>query len=223
MRNPTALMQQILQSKKAQEIIDWVSPIYGESYVGLWLFEVIGEALDQVANISNQLLLETSPASTEILINYYEDEYGLPHDTQLTIEQRRQRIMSKIQSRQAVSPYVLEQAITAVLGGAKVEIIENIAKNTFRVNIQDLVEDSTAARNVLDQMKPAHLQYIMQLAVLTEATEDINIAMAMTKGSRFEMQVATEISQIGVFKLEETLVVLFGVTAKQTGSTLAIT
>ena len=63
MNYQTALMQQILTNEKAQEIIDYVSQIYGDSYVGLWLFQTIGSVLGPVCDLSEQLTLETSPAT----------------------------------------------------------------------------------------------------------------------------------------------------------------
>ena len=45
MRYQTELMRSILTNETAQKIIDYISPIYGDSYVGLWLFQAIGTAL----------------------------------------------------------------------------------------------------------------------------------------------------------------------------------
>lgn len=222
MKNPTALMQEILQSKTAQEIIDYVSQVYGESYVGLWLFEVIGQALDQAATVSEQLLQETTPATTKILLDYWENEYGIAHDYSLTDAQRRQRINAKIQSRRAITPVVLAQAASAALGGASVEIVENIDKNTFKVNIRDAVTDIKPAEAAINRMKPAHLTYKLQLAVLTEAPEDIKLAMAITHGNAYDITVDTSINPVGVYQVADALIVLFGVTAQQSGSILAI-
>ena len=52
MRNPTELMQQILQNEISQRIIDYVSPIYGDSYVGLWIYESIGGVLKDDVDIA---------------------------------------------------------------------------------------------------------------------------------------------------------------------------
>ena len=48
MRNPTQLMRSILTDETAQKLIDYVSQVYGDSYVGLWIFQVIGAALGSV-------------------------------------------------------------------------------------------------------------------------------------------------------------------------------
>ena len=55
MRQPTELSAAILTNPIAQEIIDWVSPIYGNSYVGLWIYQAIGSALGRVQTIAESL------------------------------------------------------------------------------------------------------------------------------------------------------------------------
>ena len=41
----TELMEQILTSESAKRMIDYVSPIYGKSRIGLWLFQIIGSGI----------------------------------------------------------------------------------------------------------------------------------------------------------------------------------
>ena len=70
----TDLMDKILKSEAAQRIIDYVSDIYGESYVGLWLYQIIGVAIDDINNIINQLFDEIFPDRSQILLSYWEKE-----------------------------------------------------------------------------------------------------------------------------------------------------
>lgn len=126
MNYQTALMQQILTNPKAQEIIDYVSQIYGDSYVGLWLFQTIGSVLEPVCNISNQLMQETSPATATLLLSYYENEYGIQADPSMTLAQRRAVVIANMRAKGACTPAALADAVSAVLGGVPVEIIEYI-------------------------------------------------------------------------------------------------
>lgn len=222
MNNPTEMMRSILQSEKAQEIIDYVSPIYGKSYVGLWIFEAIGTVLDNVWQISDQLRYETNPATANLLLSYWEAQYAIPPDPTLTIEQRRQRIIAKIESRASCNPRVLASAVSAALNGAHVEVYENVAKNTFRVNIRDAVSDITPAVNVIEEMKPAHLIYTISVALQNAADIDIKVATAITHGLKFEMEVSGEFEELGVYQVTDKLYVLFGVQASQSGSVLTI-
>jgi len=162
MRNPTEMMKAILKSERGQTIIDWIAPIYGNSYVGLWIIEAIGVMWDEVWRITEQLRYETTPATTELLIDLWEDHYAIPRDTSLTIEQRRARLIAKATTRGPVNPERLAAAVSAALLGIPCEITENVAKNTFQLNILNAVNDFRRMRDaisVLNRLKPAHLIY----------------------------------------------------------------
>ena len=177
MRYQTELMRKILTNDKAQEIIDYVSPIYGESYVALWIYQAMGIILGEIYGIAEQLRYETSPATADLLLPEWEKHFELPTDNSLSKEQRQLRLVAKTSSRGPCNPARLETAISAALGGAKVEIEENIAKNTFLVNIRDTVSDITPAVAVLERMKPAHLIYRIQVAMEMVATAEIKAAI----------------------------------------------
>ena len=184
MKNPTDMMRSILTDKKAQEIIDYVSPIYGNSYVALWIYQAIGTVLGEVCSIADQLQYETNPATASLLLDYWEKHYGIQRDSTLTKEQRQLRITAKVQSRGPCSPTRLAAAVSAALGGVPVDITENVAKNTFQVNVRDAV-DTTPAIAVLEQMKPAHLLYQIQVGAKTEVTAEMKTAVATTFYERF--------------------------------------
>lgn len=189
MRNPTEMMRAILKNPKAQEIIDYVSPIYGESYIGLWNFEAIGTALGLIYDIAAQLRYEGNPATSDLLLDYWESHYGIPKDSSMTKEQRRAKILGKIQFRAPYNPAVMENAISAAYGGVKVEITENVGKNTFLVNIREAVDSLNPAVAILERMKPAHLIYQIRVATQTITETEVKIAIAMTRTERFRVEV----------------------------------
>lgn len=189
MRQPTDLMQDILTSETAQRIIDWVSPIYGNSYVGLWLFQAIGIVLDDLSDIAEQLRHETTPCTADLLLDYWERAYGISTDPSLTKEQRRAQLISKKLKRGPCNPASLEDAVSVALGGAQVEITENVDRNTFLVNIRDYVPSLVPAVAVLERMKPAHLIYQIRMATRTVSDADIKVAIAMTHAEKFTVEV----------------------------------
>lgn len=189
MINKTEMMQQILKSENAQRIIDFVSQIYGESYVGLWLFEVIGQALDEVYTSAVGLRDETSPVTAVRFLDLYEDHYGLLRDPSLNTKQRQKRIIAKMQSRGPCNPTRLAEAVSGALGGAEVDIIERVDKYTFLVIIREVVNDLKPARDILDQMKPAHLIYIIQTTIQTQAETNVYMATAVTRSEQFKVEV----------------------------------
>lgn len=190
MRQPTDMMRDILTNETAQKIIDYVAPIYGNSYVGLWLYQAIGTLLGEVNDICTALMSETTPATATLLLDYWEDQYALQRDSRLTVEQRRSRIIQKRNSRGPCNPAFLASAVSTALGGVQVDIIENVAKNTFAVVLGSPVDDFSPAAEVLERMKPAHLIYEVRVATQTGAsTLNINVGIAMTQSERIEVEV----------------------------------
>ena len=189
MRYQTELMRSILTNETAQKIIDYVSPVYGNSYVGLWLFQATGTALDEVRKIAEQLRHETTPATADLLLDYWERSYGITPDPGLTKEQRRERLIAKTQSHGPANPARISRAVSASLGGVEVDITENVAQNTFQVNIREYVESILPAVAVIERMKPAHLVYRVQVATQTIAEADLRIAIAMTHAEQYRVEV----------------------------------
>lgn len=189
MRYQTELMRHILTNKKAQEIIDYVSPIYGDSYVGLWIFQAIGTALGEVCTIAEQLRYETNPTTADLLLDYWEREYGIIPDTSLTKEQRRAKVTAKTQSNGPCNASRLRNAVSAALGGVEVEITENVDQNTFMVNIREHVEVIAPAVAVIERMKPAHLVYQVRVATKTIAEAELKMAIALTRAEKYSVTV----------------------------------
>ena len=189
MRNPTELMKSILTNETAQKMIDYVSPIYGNSYVGLWIFQAIGAVLSDVCTIADQLRYETNACTADLLLDYWERQYGLSTDRTLTKEQRRGRIISKKQNRGPCNRARLEAAVSAALGGVEVDIMENVEKNTFLVNVREVVPSVVPAVAVIERMKPAHLVYQIRVATQTVSDADIKVAIAMTHSEQYRVNV----------------------------------
>lgn len=189
MRNPTEMMRAILTDETAQKIIDYVSPVYGESYVGLWIYQAIGTVLGRVYAMADQLRYEVNPTTSELLLPYWEQHYGIPKDSSLSVELRRKRLADRIQSRGPINPVVLANAVSIALGGAEVDITENIAKNTFLVNIREVVPDLTPAVAVLERRKPAHLIYQIRVATQNVTDAELKTAIALTHTEKYKVEV----------------------------------
>lgn len=190
MRNPTEMMRSILTDKTAQEIIDYIPPVYGDSYVGLWIIQAIGKVLGEVRGVCEALMYETTPATSTLLLDYWEDQYALPRDSSLTIEQRRARIVQKRLARGPCNPSVLAAAVSSALGGIRVDIKERVAKNTFEVLLYEQVADLSPAIAVLDRMKPAHLIYEIRIMAPTVITAEVNVGAAITYSEKFNVEVS---------------------------------
>lgn len=189
MRQPTELMRSILTDEMAQKIIDWVPPVYGDSYVGLWIFQAIGTLLGEIRGICEALMYETSPATATLLLDQWENQYGLMRDSSLTIEQRQARIIQKRLTRGPCNPATLAMAVSNALGGIPVEILENVAKNTFAVVLAEVVSDVSPAVAVIERMKPAHLIYEFRVAAQTATVTKVGVGIAVTQSEIMEVEV----------------------------------
>lgn len=160
MRKSTELMESILTSPEAQKIIDYLSPVYGEAYVFLWILQAIGTALDEAKAASEEYIKQVTPATATWTLGYWENQYGLVTDPSLTIEQRQKRILTEIQSKAPINPEKIRKLLSTI-GECEIIVEENIAPNTFGVYVQEQVDEATKKEmlELLDRIKPAHLIY----------------------------------------------------------------
>lgn len=190
MRNPTEMMKQILTSPAAQKMIDYVSPVYGNSYVGLWIFQAIGAIFDPVVGYAETMRTEANPITSVLLLDMWEQHYDLPTNSSLTTEQRQARLAARIQSRGPCNPAKLASAVSAVIGDVPVRIHENVAQNTFLVEIFGEVSSIKKVTNLLDKTKPAHLIYWIRLQIETPA--DTMIAVSVTHSETHEHNIVCD-------------------------------
>ena len=154
MLNPTRLMHVILTSEEAQLIIDYMSPIYGEARVFLWLLQAIGTALDEANTCRDDFDAQSQIATATWSLPYYEDEYGIVTNSTLSDEQRRKNIFSAIRFKVPLNPYKVSMILSAV-GGTKVTIEENTGKNRFTVHT-DYTDLPAEMEKFINMAKPAH-------------------------------------------------------------------
>ena len=69
------------------------------------------------------------------------------------------------------------------------DILENVAKNTFAVVLADSVDDVSPAVAVLERMKPAHLIYEFRVAAQTATATKVGVGIAVTQSETMEVEV----------------------------------
>lgn len=205
MRHETELTRQILKSPSAQRMIDYVSPIYGEDYAALWLFEIMGRALDSAEEIGESLWDQTVPQTATWALPYWEEEYGVTPDPSWTIEQRQANILARIQYTAPVNPAKLA-ALAAAAAGVPCEIVENVAKNTFSVVLHGTTNTLGRVKAVLDETKPAHLipKFITQIEIIFPNPQDRFLLRRMSFAYRFRSYGGTFILLDGKRQLDGT-------------------
>ena len=179
LHHSTKLAEEILTSDCARQMYNYVSPIYGNSYVGLWMFQVIGLELDRMMSYFEDIPNQLNPATATWLLPVWEERYGITPGADWTIQRRRDAVISKRKFNAPITPVKLGDILSA-FAGVPVEVIENTGKNKFSVYVRDNipVEKFAGAKEVTDEAKPAHLIYDIEIA----ARNDVAISSYMGMG-----------------------------------------
>lgn len=169
----TELMQKILTSPMAQEIVNQLAPIYGEARVALWIFQAIGIELDDMREWTLETQQQVVPQTATWSLDYWEDEYAIPRDPTLSTEGRRERIVTYKQTRAPMNPYRLERVASSAAGGAKCRVEERTgAGSVFTLYVNGFpgkgVEDKVRA--AVDRAKQARLSYLIKYEENTQGS-----------------------------------------------------
>lgn len=104
-------------NKTAKEMLHMVSEdFYEKSYVGKWLFQVMGiewhDIKDRLDELPDQFFIETATWG----LKWHEIKWGLPVREELTYEQRRQNLIARRDFSKPMTPYAMEEYIMQTIG-----------------------------------------------------------------------------------------------------------
>lgn len=147
-------------SPAAKRMIKTISPIYDNSYVGKWLFQVMGMEMDEAWAFFEELRLQAFPDTATWGIIYWEQRYHIVPDESLTIEERRQRVIVKRGKRSPMNPARIEQFTTDVTGRQAV-VTERNEEYVFLISILpgDSEIDYSELIKTIRSVKPSHLSF----------------------------------------------------------------
>lgn len=104
-------------SESAKDMIASVSDgFYDNSYVGKWLYEVMGQEYDTAREIAEDLINQLFPETATWGLMYHEIKWGLPVRENLSYEERRQIIYRKRDYRAPMTPYRMEGYLKTATG-----------------------------------------------------------------------------------------------------------
>ncbi|MFP3153146.1 YmfQ family protein [Lachnospiraceae bacterium ZAX-1] len=151
---------EIIKNPEAQRMLGIIQgDFYDRSYIGQWLFEVIGREYSEMRTWSKELRLEAFPETCTWGIPIWEAVYGIESDNTKPLECRRQQILLKRLRRPPINPARMEEIVSA-LTGCPVQITENTEPYTFRIDVDESAGISApyqSVEEVLRQIKPSHL------------------------------------------------------------------
>lgn len=157
-------------SPTARRMISRISPIYDRSYVGKWIFQVMGLDMDEVRLRFGELPDQAFPETATWGLPYWEQRYGITGMEGKEAALRRQEVLSRRGARAPLNPKKLE-AILSALTGREVIVTEDVAPYTFAVEILDGDSgfDYAAAVQRVKRVKPSHQAFTLGLTIPSPA------------------------------------------------------
>lgn len=158
-------------SQSAQNMLATVTPgFYDQSYVGKWLYQVMGLEFDEAERlIAEELPLQFFPETATWGLMYHELKWGLPVRDHLSYDERRKLIYEKRDQRAPMTPYRIETMLANVTGfWANIADIHDGGKYGYKVShpntfiavfVGDGSLNTKAVKRLLDSAKQSHTTY----------------------------------------------------------------
>ncbi len=179
----------------AKDMMSMISPIYDDSYVGKWIFEVMSVSLGLAKETIEGLADEAFPETATWTLPYWEQAYGITTNENLSIEERRAAISKKRTYHAPMNPYRI-QTLVSDLCGRTVTLVENTLPHTFDIVISpgtsEVILDSVIA--LLDEIKQSQKSY----RIIFGNTVGVNVRASPTRLA-FGYQLASEYMKAGQY------------------------
>ena len=173
-------------NETAKHMLSRVSPIYGYSRVGKWLFQVMGMEMDEARKVIESLRDQCYLDRVTWGIRYWEERYGIPVDESLDLETRRARIRRAGSRFGPINPARIEEVLED-LTGRIVHVVEDNPHYCFDLQFEagrkDL--DYQAIIEKINAIKPSHLSYRIVLPRTAELRLYFGLAFVIKKKIRF--------------------------------------
>lgn len=167
-------LEQFPTSPSAKRMISYVSEeFYEKSYVGKWLYQVMGLEWDEVREIIDTLPEQAFIETATWGLKYHELKWGLPVRENLPPEERRRRVCQRRDQRAPMSPWRMERDLEGYTGhSVHIEDINDTHlygwapphPNTFKVYITDVegTANIRAIRARLNALRQSHTTYELE-------------------------------------------------------------
>lgn len=153
------LKDRIFTTKTAYEMLDMISPIYDNSYLALWIIEVIAREYARIINVAKEIPDQAYPETATWSISLWEDRYGVTPYANQTLAERRVNVILRRDARSPVNPAKIKSIVRSITG-TECEVVENSESYTFAVYVTagtDRQLDEIAG--IIRRIKPAHLSF----------------------------------------------------------------
>ncbi len=163
-------------SSSAKRMLGYVSAgFYDDSYVGKWLYQVMGLEYDTALEIVEDLPYQSFVETATWGLMYHEIKWGLPVRENLPYEERRKLIYQKRDFRAPMTPYRMEKYLEDATGFAvSVADVNDPGDhgfdaphpNVFKVYFEgEGALDTLQIYSLLNRLKQSHTMYEVDIYV----------------------------------------------------------
>ena len=172
----------MIASAKGKRFLEYISPIYEQSIIMQAIMEAIGAEWDDVGRLTDEVFAQLFPQTATWGIVYWERLVGISRNDSLSIEQRRARVLTRMQTRWPMTKERMEQLVRTFSQDKQAFIREFFDQYRFEVlfNLTQSVDLGTVYE-VIEEAKPAHLSYSL-VASLRQGEKSIYVGSAMLVG-----------------------------------------
>jgi|CZCA01.1.fsa_nt_gi hypothetical protein len=147
----------MIASAKGKRFLEYISPIYEQSIIMQAILEAIGAEWDDVDRLTDEVFAQLFPQTATWGIVYWERLVGIPRNDSLSIEQRRARVLTRMQTRWPVTKSRLEQIVNQFVSSKDARIQERYADYSFDIILPFGGFDYSEVTRLIEEVKPAHL------------------------------------------------------------------
>lgn len=150
----------MITSAKGRRMLGNISPIYGQSRIMQAIMQAAGAEFDGASQLADEVFAQLFPQTATWGISYWETLLKIPSNKGLSIEQRRARVLSRMQYRRPMTRERLERIVNQFVVGKTARVVEIRNKYSFRAHILfgEIIYFYDLYKAV-HEAKPAHLQF----------------------------------------------------------------
>lgn len=159
----------MITSPKGRKFLGYISPIYEQSVIMQAIMEAIGAEWDEAERLADEVLAQLFPQTATWGIVYWEWLLGIPPNDSISIQERRARVLAKMQIRWPITKERMEQIIRTYSGDDQAYIKQYFDEYRFVV-LFDISRpaDLRAVFEIVSETKPAHLAWSLILTIFTK-------------------------------------------------------